>query len=192
MHHAYLLVGSAEQAEKYLREFVGDLTGSPDYFVFKDDVFGIGDARKLSESAVRKAFTDRKIFLIAPVKITREAQNALLKTFEDPVENTHFFLAAREEELIIPTLCSRMRVVRLSSEASEANEASKFLRLPIKDRLNFVKKFVDKEENLSVFLDELLALTRSKKIYDVRKFSDDRSASSRLILEHLALVLDNI
>jgi len=56
---------------------------------------------------------------------------------------------------------------------------------------------VDKEKNLSVFLDQLLLLAREnnlssailKKIYNVRRVSDDRGTSPRLILEHLALVL---
>lgn len=188
MHHAYLLIGSAEEAEKYLREQGLVVLGSPDFFVFKDDVFGVSDARKLAESAVRKAFTNRKIFLILPRKITREAQNALLKTFEDPIKNTHFFLCVREEGLVLQTLRSRMQIVKLQHSVLQ-EEAKKFLKLPIKDRLNFVKKFVDKEEDLSVFLDELLYFLRSRKIYNVRKYSNDRSASSRLILEHLALVL---
>jgi hypothetical protein len=218
IHHAYLLVGENSVAEEFIHSFWLDnglkLSGSPDFFVFKEVLFGIDEARSLAETASRKAFVEKKVFFIAPERITREAQNALLKTFEDPYEDTHFFLCVREEELIIPTLRSRMQVLRtlrsdLNSDlpAGKAGsqgptfdaklDAKKFLSLPLKDRLNFAKKFADSEKNLSVFLDDLLTLLRSdvaksgalNKIYQVRRYSDDRAASSRLILEHLSLVL---
>lgn len=199
MHHAYLLVGDPDKAEDFLHTFWAEkgvkLNGSPDYFPFKEELFGINEARKLSVQAAKKAFTQEKVFFIAPQKITSEAQNALLKTFEDPYENTHFFLAIREEDLLLPTLRSRMQMMRVG-RGEKGDEPKKFLSLSIKDRLAYVRKFVDAEKNLSVFLDELLLVLReekkhdlTKKVYEVRRYSDDRSASARLILEHLAVML---
>lgn len=200
LHHAYLLVGERSSAEAFLHSFWAEkgttLTGSPDYFLFTEELFGIDEARKLTVSAARKAFGDRKIFFIAPERVSIEAQNALLKTFEDPYENTHFFLVVREEGLIIPTLRSRMQALRVKHPMFDSG-AEKFLSSSIKDRLNFAKKFADNEKNLSVFLDELLLLLRAngsmaeplKKVYEARRYSDDRSAAPRLILEHLSLVL---
>jgi len=199
MHHAYLLVGDPKEAEAYLRAFWNErgmeLSGSPDYFVYKGELFGIEDARSLSDYAQRKAFIERKIFFIAPERMSREAQNALLKTFEDPIENTHFFLVSREEELIIPTLRSRMQTLHVQHSVLN-NEAEKFLSLSLKDRLNFAAKFADAGENLSAFLDKLMLLLKKtgkldsvKCVYEARKYSDDRAAAPRLILEHLALVL---
>ncbi len=201
LHHAYLLIGSREASERALlslfEEHGEKLSGSPDYFVFKETLFGVDDARALAERAITKAFVGKKVFFIAPEKITLEAQNAMLKTLEEPMANTHFFLVARDEHVIIPTLRSRLGLVRLESETGDLKEVQKFLKLSVKDRLTFVKKFVDKEENLSAFLDELLLELRGKdgsvealaQVYKMRLVSDDRGASPRLILEHLALVL---
>ena len=202
MHHAYLLVGDSVAARSHLDSMMEELgitlKGSPDFFLWAEDLFGIDEARALSAAALRKAFGEQKIFLITPERLTLEAQNALLKTFEDPYPDTHFFLAVREEELVLPTLRSRMEMVRVQSSALDnSTEAEKFLGLSIPERLNFIKKFVDKEQNLSVFLDGLLEFARVhslsseslKRIYNVRLMSDDRGASPRLILEHLALVL---
>ncbi|MBX4181480.1 hypothetical protein KW807_01280 [Candidatus Parcubacteria bacterium] len=192
LHHAYLLVGGSKEAEEFLHSFWNErgvkLVGSPDFFSYSLPLFGIDDARKLNEQAVRKAFTGQKVFFISPEKILFEAQNALLKTFEDPIEDTHFFLVTRDEELILPTLRSRMMTLRVSGK-DESHDAEKFLNLSIKDRMAFIKKFVDKEENLSIFLDKLLLVSKSKPVYNMRRFSDDRAASPRLILEHLALNL---
>ncbi|OHA89867.1 MAG: hypothetical protein A2832_01875 [Candidatus Zambryskibacteria bacterium RIFCSPHIGHO2_01_FULL_44_22b] len=190
LHHANLVIGGLEEAEKLLHETFPSLKGSPDFFVFKNETFGIDEARELSQSAVRRAFTDKKVYLIASGKITIEAQNALLKTFEDPAVDTYFFLVVKGEELILPTLRSRMQVVRHLAVKPPSTDAEKFIGLSIKDRMLFVKKFVDDERNLSDFLDSLLLLTKSEQVYKFRLFADDRSASSRLILEHLALVLE--
>ncbi len=174
------------------RERGVELVGSPDYFTFKQELFGIDDARKINDLAARKAFGEKKVLLISPERITPEAQNALLKTFEEPVEGTHFFLNLRDESVVIPTLRSRVEVVRLSGQEVE-KEAGKFLAGSLKDRLNFAKKFAEAEKNLSSFLDDLLKLVgnleQKKEIFKVRLVSDQRGASSRLVLEHLALVL---
>jgi len=199
-HHAYLLIGSRETSERKLFELCQTeglkLVGSPDYFVFKEALFGVDDARTLTEQAITKAFTEKKVFFIAPEKITFEAQNALLKTFEEPIAHTHFFLATRDEHLILPTLRSRMEIIYVKHSVFN-KEAQQFLSLPPKERLGFVKKFVDKEENLSIFLDALLLELRKGisprealgKVFQLRLSSDDRGASPRLILEHLAMVL---
>lgn len=192
-------MGDSASAEAFLFSFCEErgikLAGSPDYFPFLESLFGIDEARKLSEYAAKKAFTEKKIFFISPEKITVEAQNALLKTFEDPYEDTHFFLAVREEELVLPTLRSRMQMMRVAKD-DRSEEAIKFLKMGVKERMAFIKKFVDEEKNLSLFLDELMLVLRKegkheavKKIYEVRKYADDRAASRRLILEHLAVSL---
>ena len=201
LHHAYLVLGVRERIEDYLQDFFNKegsrLSGSPDYFVFKEPLFGIAEAREVVEKANRKAFVDRKIFLIAPERITLEAQSALLKTFEDPVPDTHFFLIMRNVELILPTLRSRMQVVSFADIEPLFAEAEKFLKCSLKERLSFVRKFLDAEKNASVFLDELLVYHKKmnvetlklEKIYKARLLSDDRGVSARLILEHLAVVL---
>ncbi|MEK7227453.1 MAG: hypothetical protein AAB641_01000 [Patescibacteria group bacterium] len=192
LHHAYLLVGEREAARSFLLSFFKEqriiLTGSPDFLIFSEDVFGIDEARALNIQAISKAFGERKVFFIAAHRLTHEAQNALLKTFEDPYPDTHFFLVVREEALVLPTLRSRMQTLHVKS-GKVSSEAEKFLKLSISDRLKFAKEFVEKEKNLSTFLDELLLLSKSRKVYDMRLLSDNRGAAPKLILEHLALVL---
>lgn len=198
-HHAYILAGGKSEALNYLHKLWEksgvNLTGSPDFFLWQEELFGIEEARKLTEYSARKAFTGQKVFFIAPEKITVEAQNALLKTFEEPIACTHFFLCVREENLLLPTLRSRMKTIKVGG-SQEKGEAEKFLAMTPKERLSFVKKFVDDERNLSIFLDSLLLVLRDregkegmKKAFEVRSYSDDRSVSARLVLEHLALSL---
>src|SRR3989344_1212515 len=166
LHHANLLVGRRELAESYVTSLLQKLgikiSNNPDYFPFKNETFGIEEARGLTLLAGRKALGKEKIFLIIPGRITLEAQNALLKTFEEPFPNTYFFLGVREEALVIPTLRSRMRVIILDS-LSETEEAKEFIKLPLSKRILFAKKFSDDGKNLTVFLDSLLSFFRAKE-----------------------------
>lgn len=196
LHHAYLVTGSRESGQESVCRLLESqglkLVGSPDFFSWTEEVFGVDEARDLSTRAIRKAFTPRlpsgqagkKIFFLAPERITREAQNALLKTFEEPIPDTHFFLFANEE-VVIPTLRSRMQVVHME-QLGVVSEANKFLDMGITARLNFAKNF---DGDLSSFLDQLLLTKRDNTVYQMRLISSSPSASSRLILEHLALVL---
>lgn len=207
-HHANLLIGTPEEAESYVRTLAEGLgirlANNPDFFVFKADTFGIDEAREISLLSARKALTPNtenvigKIFLIIPTRLTLEAQNALLKTFEDPSPGTCFFLTMREESLVLPTLRSRMETFRLSVErVSQSEDAETFLSSSIKDRLLFAKSFMDEEKNLSGFLDDLLLLLRRQhgqerlveSVYNVRRLVHDSTVTPRLVIEHLSLVL---
>ncbi|MDP2641777.1 MAG: hypothetical protein Q8P21_00580 [bacterium] len=213
LHHANLLIGSPEETEVYLRTLCAETLGiklqnNPDFFAFRSDTFGIDEARELKLLSTRKALTSvvsgqagRKIFFITSMRLTGEAQNALLKTFEDPSPGTHFFLSVREESLIVPTLLSRMQTIRVSTRSTPiSNDAEKFISLTIKERLMFAKKFADAEKSLPDFLDDLLLELRKRvgqagnglsieNVYKIRRFAHGSAALPRLVIEHLALVL---
>lgn len=200
MHHAYLLLGDTVGALDRLALTLRDINfvreGNPDYFSYAFEVFGIDDARRITELAERSPFGERKVFFISSSRITREAQNALLKILEEPVSNTHFFLSVREEEMIIPTLISRMEIIRvLKRHEGDQKEAKKFINHLLRERLDFAQKFSDGEISLPEFLDDLLLELRSKgdkanvkKVFEISKYAGETS-SPRLILEYCALIV---
>ena len=197
-HHANLLVGDKESAKSYIGEYFKNLgistLNNPDIFRFEMDTFGIDDARKLSNLAVHKSVTGHKIFLIISDRVTLEAQNALLKTFEDPTEDTTFFLVTREKSSIIGTLLSRMQTTTLKQNHASRNDATNFLNLSLKNRLAFAKSFSDEDKSLASFLDDLLFVAKGKKglvdkIYYIRNIIHDSNVGARQVIEHLSLVL---
>ncbi|MFZ2048971.1 MAG: hypothetical protein WAV25_01575 [Minisyncoccia bacterium] len=200
LHHAYLLEGDTDTGVTFVYGLLERLGISsiqnPDLHIYSNDSFTIDEARKLADKAQGKAFGSKKIFIISSPKFSLQAQNALLKTFEEPFENTHFFIVLSSRELLIPTLLSRLEIHRLEASDEKDINARKFLDMNTKERMNLIKKFVDNEKPLSPFLDSLMLELRKnadnkelEKVFNVRKYSDDPSAMSRLILEHLALVL---
>ncbi len=200
LHHAYLILGSKTESEVYFASVLSSLglkeAGNPDFHGYRMDSFDIESAREVRDKARERPFGLKKIFLISAERFTHQAQNALLKTFEEPSKNVHFFILLNAPDLLLPTLLSRMQIVR--SDHKNVVGPEEFLRLNLKDKLKFAQKFADDEKSLSAFLDSLMSLIRTngsmdknlEKIFIVRRFTDDPSKNSRLILEHLALVLN--
>jgi len=63
----------------------------------------------------------RRVVLIDDAdRLTREAQNSMLKTLEEPGDDTFFILTAARENLLLSTIRSRCRTVRLAPMAEDA------------------------------------------------------------------------
>lgn len=194
LHHAHLVVGDTDSWREHLSSLFSRIgvseVGNPDLTRIEVDTFGIELAREVSRRVLEKPFGEVNIVTISASQYSAEAQNALLKTVEEPASNAKIFIHVREEGVIIPTLRSRMNTVRLQSSPSSDQDPKEFLKMTLKDRIEFAKEF---EGDLSGFLDgllhELVGDERVKNVFELRRFASDRSASERLILEHLALVL---
>ena len=148
--------------------------------------------------------TGKKIFIVAFRAITVEAQNALLKVLEEPTEDSHFFLVVPRAEVLLPTV--RSRVVVVSHQAGEADrpeekEAKKFLKASVGERLAQIKVMLDEKDKSKMVpfvqaLERILAkdgLTKNAaklaEIVAVEQYLNDRGASMKLLLEHVALVV---
>lgn len=72
----------------------------------------IKQIRQIISDAAKKPFeTGYKIIIIESAeKMTHEAQDAFLKTLEEPPENTVFILLAENHNLLLPTILSRCQV----------------------------------------------------------------------------------
>ena len=220
-HHAYLILGERAVILAELRvllESDGIATkANVDFHMYEHDVFLIDDAHELRhEQSMHASSGSRKIFIVAFNTITSEAQNALLKTLEEPTLGTQFFFTTRTGEILFPTLRSRMQTIQMqSSENSDqvrgaglpAQAGEKFLNATIPERMKMVEKYTkvkadDKsraKEDARVFLESLeYALYKimdkkiqcAKTLEDVttaKRYLSDRSPSLKLLLEHLAL-----
>lgn len=218
LHHAHVLEGAHDEIVAtlvpLLEQYLNIPTqGNPDFFVRYYESLGVDEARALKESQTRASFVGaRKIFIISTNSFTREAQNALLKTFEEPTEGTHFFIILPRVEMLLPTLRSRVLVVSggMSHEDDAKILAEKFIDSSLEGRFAMAKKMAEKKAGESVdrelfrrMLDhiERILYTRMTGIQDTKTtgvfheifkaktYLADRGSSPKMLLEHVAIIL---
>jgi len=207
LHHAYFLVGDGEEIFLKLKDFleveVGVKTfGNPDFWHGKYNTLNVENALLIAESQERKDFSgQRKVFIIQTDFITEEAQNSLLKVFEEPTTGTHFFIIS-PQDILLPTLRSRMVVIQI--ESYKVIKLSNNLDLKLNDRLTKVKEITDmiKDEDKTkqdaiTFLNQVegelykSGVEKNSKSLEIceqtRASLYDRGAPIKMILENLIL-----
>lgn len=82
----------------------------------KSDRIGIETIRALQEKLQEKSLGGFRVCIINNIdRITPEATNAFLKTVEEPPKNVLFIFTTSRESSLLPTLLSRMRVIRFNT-----------------------------------------------------------------------------
>jgi DNA polymerase-3 subunit delta' len=215
LHHAYLIEGEREKILPEVFEFVKGMEVAH----IDLDSFKIDDARNLKSYAIEKSFSEvKKIFIISANSFLLEAQNSLLKMFEEPIENTHFFLIVPDASALLRTFVSRFFLISpktVFGEEMEMEEVEKFIKMPLVKRIDFIKELVaklddDDEEDRGAessrtkalkFLNSLesaLQIKVSKGLFDtnyfhhifkVRKFLRMPGSSPKTLMESVAIVV---
>lgn len=217
-HHAYLISGDFSvlkvQLVTYLKnEYNIEIQGNPDFFSEHYERFGIDDGRSIRVMQSRKTLVDKQIFIIGFDAITREAQNALLKMFEEPNPDTYFFVITPIAGSLLPTLQSRFEKLILTDEKildkGLMESVHKFITADTGERLADIETLL-KEESKSQsvqfvhaieayvvqkgrnVLGDAIYTDALKSLAEITKYIHDQSASHKLLLEHLALTLPRI
>ena len=200
LHHAYFLVGDTEiifeRLVSFLNKNVGvKISGNPDFWRGKFTTLTIGDARQVADLQERKSFAgngnplghpmskwhkwQRKIFIIQADFITEEAQNSLLKVFEEPTSGTHFFIIS-PQNILLPTLRSRMQTIYHSMEARPSQG---ILDMKMKKRLEKVKEIVDGISGEEKTKQDAIALLNQLET-ELHDSGVEKSSKSLEICEH--------
>ena len=210
LHHAYAFEGDRKTAISGLYNFFeNDLKietkANLDFYFHEFENFGINDGRIIQDLAIRKSFSNgMQVFVIAISSITSEAQNALLKLFEEPADGVHFFIITSSSEMFLPTLRSRLNIIKLESIVdTDTALVDDFIKSPFKKRLKLLEDIVenkDKEKSLE-FLNNLeSALYKSKghpwtnevvEVFETIQKSRDylrgRAPSVKMLIENISL-----
>jgi len=215
-HHGYLLVGNVEKARshafesatKILETKIDTLEMHPDFAVFEKPQLTITDARDIRDKSSKKSFLGKgRVFVIQANFFTKEATNALLKTFEEPAGSSHFFLITSSLGNVLETLRSRMAVLNFEIDRSLSKEKEKFvlkfLKSSISKRMEMTGSFEDDKEKILNFLGGLEIIFRESlvsgfseedvlvldKLNEQRKFIYTRGLKPKLVTDFLALTL---
>lgn len=220
LHHAYLIEGERQgvllQLISLLQDFGVTTHANADYHLYEHDAFLIEHAHQLRrEQTMHGASGARKIFVVAFNTMMSEAQNALLKTLEEPTAGTHFFFVTRTGEILLPTVRSRMQIIKGLGSRVEGleNAGEKFLNAALPERMKMIEHFTKAKteekpkakEDARIFLESLeralykttpgAALPVAESLQNVitaKRYLSDRSPSLKLLLEHLALTVPQV
>jgi len=218
LHHAYIYYGSLSQLEALTHEARGRFgfernpstslgAGNPDVLIQTYEKFGIAEARALTSLSALKSVSGRALFVLGVSQINSEAQQALLKLFEEPQEGAIYILLA-PHGAIIPTLRSRLMQYPGKLKENAEHIERHFLSASLKARSEEIAKLLKEEEGVRErvreFLDALegtlytqLKTSKGRKdirealedVAKVRSYANDRAPSFKMLLEHMALSL---
>jgi len=191
-HHALLLFAhdttTADISEIKIQDEVQDT---------QFERFGVSDAQQLVKNAhMRPSATSVQLCVVRAQFITLEAQNALLKVFEEPPQSTRFLLIVPRDFIVIPTLRSRCEILATEKTVEENEPFRDFLLASAAERLALIdqaqkKKDTDWQRSIKKGLIEYLETHAEhlKELEYAARLLLTRGASNKLLLEHVALIL---
>jgi hypothetical protein len=193
-HHAYYFAGDREQgiaaALTYATQQLGlSIENNPDVVVFRYGLFSVDDARRVIRLADQAAVGDAKLIVIAADRLFHEAQNALLKLFEEPTPGTTLVLVIPSLGIVLPTLRSRMLVLG-NAVASVGDTAETFLSVSAEEREKLVAKLLDraksdKDEEKQAARGEALRLAEGLLAASYTAWQKDKKEETRLFMRDL-------
>lgn len=181
--------------------------GSPDVYVREYNSFGVDEAREVSAKAASRALSaPRRVFIIVASSVTNEAQNALLKTLEEPSGDALFILVVPSPQQLLPTLRSRAQVLDVGATSSSSLvDTEAFLKAKPEKRLEMLKPLFDKGDDdkrdvgasisfLSALEGKLAAQPERNEagleaVYRARKYIGDKGSLAKALLEQVALLV---
>jgi len=87
--------------------------------------------------------------------LTTEAQNALLKTVEEPPTHTHIYMEAQSETAFLPTILSRCQIVKLHNDADAITKKEEAL-------LETIQQLLKPDMNMGRILATLDTINKNK------------------------------
>lgn len=197
--NSFLITGGndeerAKKAKKLITKY--NISQFDTYTLEPELSIGIAEIRELERWLSLKPYQSEKkaVIIYQAEKLTLEAQNALLKSLEEPPTNTLVILLAPTVDLLLPTIVSRCQVVNLS-----LNTAMVFTEQDISQFLNYLnsifssdigEKFrlaqeISKQKEAIYWLEKGIAILESlfkKRIIKKENFPPFFSLSQYLVI----------
>ncbi len=166
-HHLYLIEGDLDLSTEILFDFFdknhGMQKGSSHFFQKNYEKFLVDDARGLKELSSRKNSSGNKqVFILSINSTSDEAQNAMLKSLEEPVSGTYYFLIFPTLAHVLDTIKSRSYILD-ASHLSKGDEklAHKIISANFAKRQEMIKEFAKLHENGEIGRDHILKLLKA-------------------------------
>jgi DNA polymerase-3 subunit delta' len=205
LHHAYFIEGNKETVYLPLVNFVEKelgivVVGNPDVWFGEFEKIGIDEGHLLRTMQGSMAVSgNKRIFIVIAEFITREAQNALLKVFEEPNVGVHFFIIMPSSDVLLPTLKSRMVIVKNEDkEISCADEkmAAAFFNGNVQERVELLAPIIESKNKTEClnFINALEMYVQKQKSSELGKYKEviADTVNARRYLRNTAPSVKNI
>jgi DNA polymerase III delta prime subunit len=152
--HAYLITGREKEVEKKAESLAKNLKAE----LLTFNLQKIKDVRDLSSFTNLKLNKKTAILLRDIDKASLEALNAFLKNLEEPQENLIFLMTAQSKFNVIPTITSRVKIIKAGNSKQEEKErenADNFIDMNTVERLLYIKEIKDRKSAIT-FIEEII------------------------------------
>jgi DNA polymerase III delta prime subunit len=198
-HHAYIIEKVSDDGISTILNFISkileidkDPHSSPNFLHIKSNQLSVDDAGKLVAFNSQKSFGQNgggnKVALIEINGAGHQAQNALLKTLEEPFPNTYFFITISSVSLLLPTIKSRVETYGLAEFLAKFNLTGDISKTET-DEESVSNKIV--KHFLGAGLAERMEIAK-KMAEDAGKEGEDDSSKLFQFLHDLEIVLKNL
>ncbi len=129
--HAYIITGgSTEQRSDHINTLLQERTVSPHDVIMvvpEPATIGIESIRAIGPRLSLRPIggATHAVVVHAAHTMTTEAQNAFLKTLEEPMGEAVIFLETDQLESLLPTILSRCQTIRLTADTGRAQPRQK-------------------------------------------------------------------
>ena len=194
--HAFLFegpegTGKKETAISFAKLLLkSEIKNHPDFLLIqpKKDTISIDQIREelIRFLSLTPFLGDKKVAIIEKAELmNKEAQNALLKTLEEPKGNSVLILISSKPELLLPTILSRCQKISFSFSKEKENEEfskensekeeliEKVLKKDIYQRLKLLEKVKDEDEFLKILV----------KIFRKKLFEENEKEKAKRVLK---------
>lgn len=164
---SYLIIGGTlNQQRKQVKQIIKEenvslKTSNPDLLLIsEEDSIGINQIRQIKTFLSKKSWqsqSTKTVIIYQADTMTPQAQNAFLKTLEEPPANSLIIITASNKNSLIPTIISRCQIIRIANEDKTS-----------KEKLN---KYWEKWQKITQStLDKKLGLASKLKKEDLNQF----------------------
>ncbi|WP_052243030.1 DNA polymerase III subunit delta' [Campylobacter subantarcticus] len=141
-----------EYGQKNLRFFIPK---NPDLELRLNDLTYDKNAQATARAIMKESYmaeAHAKIIVILAKSFREEAQNFLLKLFEEPPKNVYFIIVAPSKNVFLPTILSRFMIEKHKIQREKISLNLDLKKMDLANVLAFLKKYenIDKQECLEL------------------------------------------
>lgn len=162
--------------------------------IVPEQSIGIGSIREVKRLISLKPYRShtKAVVIKEAQTLTIEAQNALLKTLEEPPEHTIIILlVSTNVEALLPTVISRCQVIQLPTTNPEllkdevelmAQQLAVFLENGVGERLVLAEKVTKDRETATSWLENMILISRQKLLDTVQKSKEGKTPTTDILV----------